>query len=132
MNQEPLPYPQMRKHAEQLESENADLKAKLEAQETECGKLGSAFCELKLKLAQAEETADHFKGRANEFADKLAEYDRKIKAGELVPVDVCNQWIGVISQFECCCDLKQFAIKQQEASEEPEEEPCRSGCGLRD
>lgn len=41
----------------------------------ECLKLERELNEANAKIIQMEETADHFKGRAEEFAEKLAEYE---------------------------------------------------------
>jgi hypothetical protein len=49
---------------------------------------------LKAKLAQVEETADHFKGRAEEFAKKLADLESQIADGELVPFEAIQYWIA--------------------------------------
>lgn len=81
-NHRALAEASIRIHAE-VQTENADLKAALSAWENEALQSRASMelmekglderDELKAKLAQAEETADHFLGRAEEFAAKLAQ-----------------------------------------------------------
>jgi hypothetical protein len=85
---------ELRKRCFQLESELAEASEKLHRQNNEyievCFNISSEREVLKTELAEAvgkqrqsEESADHYKAKAEEFAKELAEFKRQIAAGEL-------------------------------------------------
>jgi len=65
-----------------------------------CRKLETELAEANRKLAQSEEMANHFNGKANDFyaellkaRNQLAFIQDQIQSGELVPLHVIQEWL---------------------------------------